>query len=49
MPSSHGYQTGKHAGSFILIIIAQQPRHGGAILSTFTDLLPPVWTIDDEI
>ena len=47
MPCSRGYQTGKHLEAFILVIIAQEPRHGGAVLHELKNLLPPVWTIDD--
>ncbi len=47
LPSSRGYQTGKHLEAFILVIIATKPRHGGAVLSALKTLLPPVWTIDD--
>lgn len=46
MPT-RGYQTGKHLEAFILVIIARQPMHGGAVLSALATLLPPVWTIDD--
>ncbi len=47
MPTARGYQTGKHLEAFILVIIARQPMHGGAVLSALASLLPPVWTIDD--
>ena len=29
MPTSRGYQTGKHLEAFILVIIARQPMHWG--------------------
>ena len=47
MPPSRGYQTGKHLEAFILLVIALQPMHGGAVLSRLKSILPPVWTIDD--
>ncbi len=47
MPASRGYQTGKHLEAFILVILAQESMHGGAVLNRLKQLLPPVWTIDD--
>ena len=48
MPSSRGYKTGKHLEAFIHVIIAQDPRHGAAVLGALKNLLPPVGTIDDD-
>ena len=47
MPTPRGYQTGKHLEAFILLIIAREPMHGGAVLGRLKTILPPVWTIDD--
>ncbi|PSR20165.1 MAG: PadR family transcriptional regulator [Sulfobacillus acidophilus] len=41
------YQTGKHLEAFILLIVAREPLHGGAIISRLQTILPSVWTIDD--
>jgi DNA-binding PadR family transcriptional regulator len=47
MTTSRGYQTGKHLEAFILLILSQQPLHGGGVISRLKTILPPVWTIDD--
>lgn len=47
MPKSKSYQTGKHLEAFILIVIAQQPVHGGSVISQLQSLLPAQWTVDD--
>lgn len=40
------YQTGKHLEAFILLLVREQPDHGGAIIARLTALLPDVWTVD---
>lgn len=45
--SSRSYQTGKHLEAFILLLLAKEPQHGGAIMSQLKAMLPPEWTLDD--
>lgn len=41
------YQTGKHLEAFILVLVAQEALHGGAIIARLKSILPEQWTIDD--
>jgi PadR family transcriptional regulator PadR len=41
------YQTGKHLEAFLLLLLAEEPNHGGALLTRLHALLPSQWSIDD--
>jgi DNA-binding PadR family transcriptional regulator len=47
LTGGRAYQTGKHLEAFILLVIAREPLHGGAVLGQLRTLLPTAWTIDD--
>lgn len=47
MQTLKGYQTGKHLEAFILLVIAQSPLYGGAVIARLKEILPSRWTIDD--
>ncbi len=47
MATIRAYQTGKHLEAFILLVIARQPMHGGAVVARLRAILPTSWTIDD--
>lgn len=47
MANPKSYQTGKHLEAFILLLIAREPLHGGAVISHLKSLLPSNWTVDD--
>ncbi len=40
------YQTGKHLEAFILLYLARQSGHGGAVLQWLKEILPNDWVID---
>lgn len=40
------YQTGKHLEAFVLLFLAGQSSHGGAVLQWLKDFLPGDWVID---
>jgi DNA-binding PadR family transcriptional regulator len=44
---ARNYQTGKHLEAFILLLIAKEPAHGGAVIARLKDFLPNRWTVDD--
>ena len=40
------YQTGKHLEAFVLLYLARQAGHGGAVLQWLKEFLPGDWVID---
>ncbi len=40
------YQTGKHLEAFILLLLLEQPDHGGHLLTRLSAVLPEEWTVD---
>lgn len=44
--TSRRYQTGKHLGDFLLLLVAERADHGGALLERLGAILPRGWTID---
>ncbi len=40
------YQTGRHLSAFLLLLVAQQPDHGGSLIERLRGLNPPGWTVD---
>ncbi|SMC05549.1 transcriptional regulator, PadR family [Sulfobacillus thermosulfidooxidans DSM 9293] len=46
MPNLKRYQTGKHLEAFVLLLLYQEPDHGGHLLSRLSAMLPKEWTVD---
>ncbi len=44
--SPRRYQTGRHLAAFLLLLIAQQPDHGGSLIERLHGLHPAGWTVD---
>lgn len=40
------YQTGKHLESFCLLLLLEEPGHGGMLLKRLQEMLPDGWCID---
>ncbi len=40
------YQTGKHLEAFVLLLLLEQPDHGGHLLVRLSKILPAEWTVD---
>jgi len=44
--SGRRYQTGRHLSAFLLLLVLQQPDHGGSLIERLRSLHATPWTVD---